>query len=109
MGRSNLDLSDLQLTDLNIDTGVGETVLSLPGTGAYEASLSTGVGAATIRLPEGVAARVSVDRGVGSVNVKGDFLQQDDTYTSPDYATAAHKVDLEVSSGVGADTIQKGF
>ena len=109
VGRSDLNLSNLQLTDLNIDTGVGETVLSLPDGGIYNASLSTGVGAATIRLPEGVAARVSVDRGVGSVDVRGNFLKDDDTYTSPDYATAAHKVDLKVSSGVGAVTIQKGF
>lgn len=109
VGRADLDLSGLQLRGLDIDTGVGETVLTLPDQGSYKARLDTGVGAATIRIPEGVAARVTVDRGVGSVDVSGNFLKNEDTYTSSDYATAEHKVDLEVSSGVGAVTVESNF
>src|SRR5262249_35744370 len=42
-GRSNFDLSDLQLTGLNIASGAGELTVSLPA-GQYSTRISGGVG-----------------------------------------------------------------
>jgi hypothetical protein len=109
VGRSELALADLRITDLSIDTGVGETIVTLPRTGQYEASLSAGVGATTIRIPNGVAARIQVSRGLGAVTVRGDLERDGDTYLSPNYASAEHRVDLRVSGGVGAITVELGF
>jgi hypothetical protein len=108
VGRSTLDLRDVQLSDLIINTGVGETNLTL-ATGTYKADVSTGVGAMTIRLPDDVAAKVSLERGLGAVTVRGDFDKAEDVYTSPDYATADNRIDLQVQGGVGAITIQSGY
>jgi hypothetical protein len=109
VGRSELALADLQITDLSIDTGVGETIVTLPRTGRYEASLSAGVGATTVRIPDGVAARVQVSRGLGAVTVRGNLERDGDMYLSPNYASAEHRVDLRVSGGVGAITVEVGF
>jgi hypothetical protein len=108
VGRSTLDLRDMQLSGLEVNTGVGETTINL-ATGSYKANISTGVGATTIRLPTGVAARVELERGLGAVNVRGDFDKNEDVYTSPDYATAEERIDLQVQGGVGAITLQAGF
>ncbi len=108
VGRSTLDLRDVQLSNLVINTGVGETNLTL-ATGRYKADVSTGVGATTIRIPTGVAAKVELERGLGSVNVRGDFDKDEDVYTSPDYETSENRIDLNVQGGVGIITIQTGF
>ena len=105
VGRSTLDLHDLQLSNLVINTGVGETNLIL-ATGTYKANVSTGVGAITIQLPAGVATRIEIERGLGAVNIRGDFDKDEDVYTSPDYATTKNRIDLRVEGGVGMITVQ---
>ena len=105
VGRSTLDLHDLQLSNLVINTGVGETNLIL-ATGTYKANVSTGVGAITIQLPAGVATRIEIKRGLGAVNIRGDLDKNEDVYTSPDYATAQNRIDLRVEGGVGMITVQ---
>jgi hypothetical protein len=108
VGRTTLDLRDIQLSSLDINTGVGETTVNLAA-GSYKVNVNTGVGATTIRLPTDVAARVEIERGLGAVNVRGDFDKDEDVYTSSDYATAENRIDLRVQGGVGAITIQTGF
>lgn len=101
VGEAILDISDLQLTSLAMSTGVGATRTTLP-VGSYAASVDTGVGAAAIRIPTGVAARVVASRGIGDVSVPASFQRDGNVYTSPDYHTAANRIELRVSTGVGA-------
>jgi Cell wall-active antibiotics response 4TMS YvqF len=108
VGRTTLDLREMQLSNLKVTTGVGETTVTL-ATGSYKVDVNTGVGATTIRIPTEVAARVELERGLGSVNVRGGFDKNEDVYTSSDYATAKNRIDLNVQGGVGAITIQAGF
>jgi hypothetical protein len=108
VGQSTLDLRELQLTDLTVNAGVGDLDISLaPGT--YTAKINLGVGEANIHVPENVAARIEVERGLGALKVRGDFEVDEDVYTSPNYATAEHRIDLRVQGGVGTITIQTGF
>lgn len=108
VGEATLDLRGLRLAGLDVDTGVGAATVILPRSGQYPVSIDTGVGNATISLPDGLAARVLVSRGVGAVSVPDGFLRDGDTYTSPGFETAAHRVELRVNGGVGAITIQRG-
>jgi hypothetical protein len=54
-----------------------------------------------------VAARITLDTGIGGVEVLGNFQRQGNHYISPDYDTAANRVDLTASSGIGTITIQQ--
>jgi hypothetical protein len=108
VGRSDLDLSELQLKDLRMDTGMGESVVRLPGSGKFEVSINTGVGATTIYLPSSLAARIEIDSGIGAVSVQGDFERQGELYLTPDYDAAEHRVDLSMEGGVGAIRIERG-
>jgi hypothetical protein len=107
IGQSTLDLTKLAVTELDLKTGVGQTLLTLPGQGQVQAHVEGGVGNTTIRVPAGVAVRIALDAGLGTVEVLGNFQRHGSTYTSPDFATAANRVDLMASSGVGTITIQQ--
>jgi hypothetical protein len=107
VGEGTIDLTQLKVTDLDLKTGVGTTTLTLPRQGQVRAHLSGGVGNTTIRIPAGVAVRIAPDAGIGSVDVRGNYRRHGSTYISPDFDTAANRVDLTASSGVGAITIQQ--
>jgi hypothetical protein len=67
-GRSNFDLSDLQLTALNIASGAGELVVSLP-VGQYNTRVGGGVGRTSINVPAGANLDLIVSSGAGEVNL----------------------------------------
>ncbi len=102
VGQSIIDLGELQITGLDINTGVGEVVVTLPATGQFDASVSGGVGELTIRIPSGMEVRLVVSTGLGNTNLVGDFHQTNGgAYTTPGYDGAENSVDLYVSGGVG--------
>lgn len=106
-GQTNLDLTALTLTRLDVNTGAGQTIMTLPQRGSFSAKVSAGVGEVRITVPEGMAARIHVTKGLGSSSVLGSFERQGEYYVSPGYTTAADRVDLDVSGGVGAITIRE--
>lgn len=105
VGEAILDLSEVQLSSLAVSTGVGALTLTLPPSGSYDATVDTGVGAATVRIPQGVEARLVVSRGLGAVSVPGEFSRDDDTYMTEGYLSASERVDVRISSGVGAVSV----
>lgn len=106
VGEVQLDLSKLNVTGLELHTGVGATTVELPEVGHVKATIEAGVGGTLIRIPKGVAARIEATAGVGGVNVSGDYQKDGDTYTSSDYDTATNRVNLKVTGGVGAVTVE---
>jgi len=101
VGNSAIDLARLHVTDLDLKTGVGNTTLTLPRQGHVQANVHGGVGNTTISIPDGVAVRLALSTGLGSVNVPASYRQAGNVYVSPDFDTAANRVDLTVSSGAG--------
>ncbi len=70
-GRSNFDLSSLQVTALNVASGAGEMVIALPK-GEYNARISGGVGRSTIHVPSGATVDLNISSGAGEVNLDID-------------------------------------
>lgn len=67
-GAVNLDLAELQLTDLNVDGGASDVLAVLPG-GDYEVQISVGAGNMTLVLPTYGRQVINLDGGVGEVTV----------------------------------------
>jgi len=68
-------------------------------------------GAATVRIrvPDGVAARIRPSLGAATLNVRGArFPWQGGTYQSPDYDTAANRVDLDIDAGAATIDVISG-
>lgn len=99
---NQLDLSELQVVDLDLDTGASSTTIVLPKkAGHTKADISAGAASIDITIPKGVAARIRAEAGVGSINVdQKRFPRSGKTYESENYATAENTVDLRVQVGV---------
>jgi hypothetical protein len=102
--RARLDLSDLTVRNLELQTGASETRIRLPrAAGATSVRAETGAASLVIEVPAGVGARISSRMALGSTDVdEGRFPRDATGYASPDYATAANRADIHVQGGVGS-------
>ncbi len=102
---STLDLTDLQVTDLELETGASSTEVTLPAhAGQTRVKIESGVSAVKIYVPQGAAARIHAQAGLSAIHVDESRFpsQGGNIYQSPDYATAANRIDLDIEAGVGA-------
>jgi hypothetical protein len=102
---SVLDLSDLNVVDLDIDSGASSTEVTLPAAaGSTHVDIDTGASSLKIHVPSGVAASIRIKSGIASVNVaSGRFPRVDGgLYQSADYPTAANRADITIDAGVGS-------
>jgi hypothetical protein len=87
VGQSILDLSDLQIEDLEVDGDVGDFHITLPATEkAYDVYINGGVGAFEVVLERGAAVNLTIDGDIGEfiIDVPAD---------------AAVRVDAEIDIG----------
>ena len=106
VGRAVVDLRGLQLDELNVDLGVGQVSVWLPAEGQMSVDIGMGVGQTIIRVPRGLGVRVSTDRGLVGLEMPSDFSGGEAGYTSPGFSTAADRVEITVSQGVGMISIR---
>jgi hypothetical protein len=135
VGQSTLDFRNIQLTNLDLNVGVGETHLTLPAPdSAYGVTVDGGVGRVTITIVEGAAVRLDVNGGVGEtvidvpdnapvsimtrsglggISVPGGFtvIRQDNNnseWQSPSFADAAasERIVIDYNGGVGGLSVR---
>lgn len=71
--------------------------------GATSVRAETGAASLTIEVPNRVAARIGTRVVLGSVQIdESRFPPVAGGYESPDYASAANRVDVDVQGGVGS-------
>jgi len=101
--RSTIDLSGLNVVDFSLETGASETDVILSGNSVFtKANVSCGAAKVRVTIPQGVAARIRADAGLATVHVDSRFVKDDSGWESPDFATAAKKIELEIETGMGA-------
>ncbi|MCB0184562.1 MAG: hypothetical protein KDE31_09860, partial [Caldilineaceae bacterium] len=101
------DLQQLNLTGLQVDAGVGKVEITLPLAGNFEGEINGGVGGITIKVPDTMAVRIEASTGIGSINVDNSLIKDGNVYQSPAYETAANRVNLTVSGGIGAIAVEQ--
>jgi hypothetical protein len=101
---TNLDLSNLNVTNLNLRTGASETIVTMPAKVKHtRAEAHCSVASVRINIPEGVAARIRSSGGLSNVSIDRDrFPRSGGAYQSPDYDTAECKLELYLSMGIGS-------
>jgi hypothetical protein len=102
--RAVLDLGDLRVRNLDLQTGASETRVLLPrAAGATMVRAQAGAASLTLEVPVGVAARIRTRMALGSTQVdQARFPASAGGYESPDYATAQNRVDIDAQGGVGS-------
>jgi hypothetical protein len=105
---ARLDLSDLQVTRLKLESGANSTRVIVPAHAGYtEIRGTSGAASLSVEIPEGVAARIRTSGALSSVSINRErFPKIEGEYRSPDYETAANKVDLKLEMGVGSINVR---
>ena len=127
VGESNLDLKDLQISELSLDIGVGQTTLNLPN-GQYQAQINGGIGQTILHLPDegqieldidggigevliyipkDMPAKIYVDRGIAELKIPTGYNKDEDIYTSPDFSEKKDHIVLYISQGIGNIAIRE--
>jgi hypothetical protein len=102
--KSQLDLGDLRLRTLELHTGASDTRVLLPrAAGTTSVRAEAGAANLVMEVPTGVAARIRSRMALGSSQVdQGRFPATADGYASPDYATSANRIDIDIQGGIGS-------
>jgi hypothetical protein len=108
-GKAELTLGSLALSKLELNMGVGETVVDLTGDwkNDFRGKIHGGVGQATVKLPRDVGVRVRARGGIGEIRA-GELKKDGDTYTNDAYGKSAVTLEVEVEGGVGQINLEFG-
>jgi hypothetical protein len=101
---TTMNLSNVKVTDLYLQTGASSTTLVLPaGAGFTKARVESGAASVSVQVPEGVAASINTSSGLSEIRVdQARFPRSGGRYQSADYDSAENKVELYLSMGVGS-------
>ncbi|WP_423149129.1 LiaI-LiaF-like domain-containing protein [Rubrolithibacter danxiaensis] len=119
---ARLRLNTRPVWDINVETGAGKTEFDLTpfkvnrlelkgGAASFEVKLGepvttthvtaeTGVAEINISVPSSVGCKIRVDSGLSSKNFDGFNQQPDGSYTTPNYANSAKKIDIYFKGGL---------
>lgn len=101
--KSTIDLRDMNITDLKLETGASDTRLILPSRGRFNADLDFGAASLEVTVPESLSARIRA--AIGAADLKIDqarFPRNGSYYQSPDYETAVNAVDMTIDAGAAS-------
>ncbi len=116
---TDLDLTGLRVTNLDLSTGATSTQIHLPrAAGLTVVRASSGAATLTFDVPPGVAAQIRHQGGLSTLNVDQTRFARVDSgqgqpgvagnsmYRSPDYDSAANRVDITLETGVSTVNVR---
>jgi hypothetical protein len=106
--RNELDLSDLRVSHLVIRSGAAETVIRLPrAAGSTRGRIDTGAASIRIFVPPDVALRIVGRMQLGTNDIDTRRFPRTTTgWSSPDFDSAANRVELAISGGLATLQVQ---
>lgn len=107
-GEGELDLSEVDVRDLRMETGAGRVTVDLSGERAENVlgQLHTGAGEVIVRLPSDIGVRVfGYKDGVGEWNHDG-FHVSGDHLVNDAYGDTEATIELNIQRGVGEVTLE---
>jgi len=105
-GQGELDLSELNIAELDLKTSASSMTVNLPASMTQtRASFEASVASLIIRIPEGVAALIQAERALSSAELDiNRFLvvREGHEYRTPDYENAEHRADIRINLAAGS-------
>lgn len=107
VGSGELDLRGLNLTGLQVATGLGSATIDLGGSWnqSFDVSIQRGVGKTTLIVPTQVGVQIRPRSGLGNVLVYG-LMQNGDVYHNSQYGISPITLDIEILGGVGETEVR---
>jgi hypothetical protein len=104
---ATLNLQDLRVPSLTVETGASQTRLTLPAHGETMARIEGGAAGIDVTIPQNVAARIVVGDGPNAVTVdQTRFPRQGNEYRSAGFDTATDRVTLRIDVGASRLVVQ---
>jgi len=104
-GSARADFTGAALQHLSVSANAGDARLTLPAA-TLSGSLSANAGSIAICVPHGTGLRITASSVLGGNDFADRGLRQEgDAWTSPDYGTAATRIDLSASANLGSITL----
>jgi len=97
-GSMQLDLYELAVKELALDTAVGINTITL-GSTPITVEIDSAVADVVVYVPQGVAVQVDLDTAVTVVEYPPDYLRNGDRLTAP--TTGSPIIQLRISNAVG--------
>lgn len=107
-GSIDMDLSNMQISDLAVELGVGRTVVVLPeGEGTLTARIQGAVGELIVIVPGQKAIQVTYNTGLAAISVPEGFVKDGEGYTySPAGVSSPEWIYLNLDQAIGRISIQ---
>lgn len=107
IGAARLDLADLKITNLTVDSGLGQLTVILPNSGRVMARIQDGIGDMNILIPSGMKAQIRTLSGTHNLKMLGDFKQSGNVYTANGFVQSNNQVQLELRGDIGRIRIEE--
>ncbi len=103
-GESDIDLTDLDVKSVRLETGASASRLALPARAQFtRVDVRAGLASVNLIVPQGVAAKIQTQTGLSGINIDAArFPSAGGYYISPEYDTASNRVEIYVEGGLGS-------
>lgn len=111
-----VDVSELAITSLALESGVSNGVLTLGNSGAageqgpVSVEIDAGVSALVIRVPDGESVRVAISEGLSGIESEGEWTRDREgsarVFESDGFSDAGAYWDIHIDSGIGGITLR---
>jgi hypothetical protein len=102
VGKQEINLTGMDVTDLRVTNAVGRTTVTLPQEAKLDGELKTAVGILTIYVPKGASVRIQTDTGLTTRNYPSGWSNNEHTLSSPAAASGTPAYNLNVNVGLGS-------
>ncbi len=100
-GACDINLGDLNVSELHLSMGVGKCTVALPSTSGFVGQISGGIGDMTVVVPRDLPVRIHLGNALTGLNYPAEFIRDGNTVTySPDGSTN-NPLELETGIAIG--------
>ncbi len=107
-GDHHFNFRNLNVSEISLDTGASSTKMVLPALSDYtKVDINAGAASVEISVPDGVAAEINIRSGLSgnTINTQRFIPSGSGLYRSENYESAEHRVQINISGGVGSFTV----
>ncbi len=106
VGKMTADLSGLDVSAADVNLAVGDATVRLPSEGRGAVKVSVAVGNLVLEVPAGMEARIRSGAALAGRSFPAGWVRDGDTYTSPGYAGAQNRMEVETDVAIGNLTVR---
>lgn len=107
-GKSNFDLTKYKIRKMKLEGGVAKFDIKLGNLHKTTVvDVESGVSKITIAVPESAGCEIRTDSGLSSLDFKGFTKLSDNSFQTPNFATAQQKITINLEGGLSKFKVER--